>query len=100
MFINATSIGLGDANARVPIAVDSLRPELIVADVVFNPPQTWLMRTAADRGCPALDGLGMLVNQAVISFQIWTGQSPDANVMRERWRSFWRFDVAQASQLV
>jgi len=88
VFINATSIGLGDANARVPIAADSLRPELIVADVIFNPPQTWLIRTAADRGCPALDGLGMLVNQAVISFRIWTGQSPDANVMREALEEF------------
>jgi len=88
IFINATSIGLGDANARVPISADSLRPELIVADVVFNPPQTWLIRTAVDRGCPALDGLGMLINHAVISFRIWTGQSPDANVMREALEEF------------
>jgi shikimate dehydrogenase len=88
VFINATSIGLGDANARVPVAADSLRPELIVADVIFNPPQTWLVRTAADRGCRTVDGLGMLVNQAVISFRIWTGQSPDANVMREALEEF------------
>ena len=74
ILINATSIGLGDAAARVPIAVDSLRPELIVADVIFNPPETWLIRTATERGCRTLDGLGMLVNQAVISFKIWTGQ--------------------------
>ena len=83
IFINATSIGLGDAAARVPISVDSLRPELIVADVVFNPPDTWLIRTAADRGCRTIDGLGMLVNQAVISFKIWTGIDPDAGVMRD-----------------
>jgi shikimate dehydrogenase len=88
VFINATSIGLGDGNARVPIAADSLRPDLVVADVVFNPPQTWLIRTAADRGCRTLDGLGMLVNQAVISFRIWTGQTPDANVMREALEEF------------
>jgi shikimate dehydrogenase len=88
VFINATSIGLGDDNARVPVAVDSLRPELIVADVIFNPPQTWLIRTASDRGCRTLDGLGMLVNQAVISFRIWTGQLPDASVMREALEEF------------
>ena len=88
ILINATSIGLGDAAARVPVAVDSLRKELIVADVIFNPPETWLVRTAKERGCRTIDGLGMLVNQAVISFKIWTGQSPDANVMRDALEEF------------
>jgi shikimate dehydrogenase len=88
ILINATSIGLGDADARAPIAVESLRPELIVADVVFNPPQTWLIRTAADRGCRTIDGLGMLVNQAAISFKIWTGSEPDAGVMRDALEEF------------
>jgi shikimate dehydrogenase len=88
IFINATSVGLGDDGARLPVAAESLRPELIVADVVFNPPQTWLIRTAADRGCRTIDGLGMLVNQAVISFKIWTGREPDANVMRDALEEF------------
>jgi shikimate dehydrogenase len=88
ILINATSIGLGDADARMPVAAPSLRPELIVADVVFNPPKTWLIRTAADRGCRTIDGLGMLVNQAVISFKIWTGVDPDAGVMRDALEEF------------
>jgi shikimate dehydrogenase len=88
VFINATSIGLGDETARVPIEVDSLRPDLIVADVIFNPPQTWLIRMAADRGCRTIDGLGMLVNQAVICFQIWTGLQPDAGLMRDALEEF------------
>lgn len=88
ILINATSIGLGDAGARVPVAVDSLRPELIVADVIFNPPETWLIRTAKERGCRTIDGLGMLVNQAVISFKIWTGQTPNAGVMRDALEEF------------
>lgn len=81
--INATSIGLGDANARVPLNITTLHPEMIVADVIFNPPQTRLLRDAATRGCKTLDGLGMLVNQAVIGFKIWTGVDPDPKVMRE-----------------
>ena len=81
--INATSIGLGDAEARVPLQLDSLRSGVIVADVIFNPPQTRLIRDAAVRGCTTLDGLGMLVNQGVIGFRIWTGVEPDAEVMRE-----------------
>jgi shikimate dehydrogenase len=83
VLINATSIGLGDAHARVPVNVKSLRPSMVVADVIFNPPRTRLLRDAAEVGCPTVDGLGMLVNQAVIGFKIWTGVDPDAEVMRE-----------------
>jgi shikimate dehydrogenase len=88
VFINATSIGLGDDAARAPVAAGSLRPNLIVADVVFNPPETWLIRTAAQRDCRPLDGLGMLVNQAIIGFKIWTGVEPEAAVMREALEEF------------
>jgi shikimate dehydrogenase len=83
VFINATSIGLGDRQARVPVDVKTLLPELIVADVIFNPAQTRLLREASDHGCQTLDGLGMLVNQAVIAFRIWSGRQPDALLMRE-----------------
>lgn len=81
--INATSIGLGNATARVPLDYDSLQPLMVVADVIFNPPQTVFLTEAANRGCKTLDGLGMLVNQGVIGFKIWTGVDPDPNVMRE-----------------
>jgi len=83
VLINATSIGLFDPDARVPVDETSLAPPLIVADVVFNPPNTRFLAAAADRGCTTLDGLGMLVNQGVISFEIWTGISPDPTVMRD-----------------
>lgn len=88
ILINATSIGLGNPLAHVPVNVKTLRPELLVADVVFNPPRTKLLRDAAERGCQTLDGLGMLVNQAVIGFKIWTGVDPDATVMREALEEF------------
>lgn len=81
--INATSIGLGDETARVPIDARSLQPGMIVADVIFNPPRTIFLREAEERGCTTLDGLGMLVNQGVIGFMIWTGIEPEAGVMRE-----------------
>lgn len=83
VLINATSIGLNDSTARVPIATDTLRPAMIVADVVFNPPKTCFLLEAAKQGCTTLDGLGMLVNQAVIGFRLWTGVDPNAAVMRE-----------------
>ena len=83
IFVNATSIGLFPAvDARVPVALDSLRPGLIVADVIPNPPRTRLLREAEARGCAVLDGLGMLVNQGVIGIRLWSGIEPDAGVMR------------------
>lgn len=80
--INATSIGLYEGEARVPLALESLRPGMVVADVVFNPPRTRLLREAAARGCTALDGFGMLVNQGAIAVRYWTGVVPDTVVMR------------------
>ncbi len=83
LLVNATSIGLApDSEARVPLDAASLRPGLVVADVIPNPPRTRLVREAQDRGCTVLDGLGMLVNQGVIGFRRWTGAEPDARVMR------------------
>ena len=83
VLINATSIGLNDGTVRVPIAVETLRPDMVVADVVFNPPRTCFLSEAEERGCTTLDGLGMLVNQAVIGFRLWTGFDPNTSVMRE-----------------
>jgi shikimate dehydrogenase len=55
---------------------------MVVADVIPNPPRTRFVREAEDRGCKVLDGLGMLVNQGVIGFRLWTGVDPDPRVMR------------------
>lgn len=82
--INATSIGLyPDVDARIALDVDSLEPKMVVADVIPNPPRTRLVRDAEARGCPVIDGLGMLVNQGVIGIKYWTGIDPDPQVMRQ-----------------
>jgi len=80
--INATSVGLYDPSARLPIVVDSWRREMAVADVVFSPPETCFLREAAGRGCATLDGLGMLVNQGVIGIKHWTGVEVGTPEMR------------------
>ena len=80
--INGTSIGLYDGDARLAVDVSSLAPGMVVADVIFSPPRTRLLRDAEARGCTVLDGLGMLVNQGVVGVQYWTGIEPDAAVMR------------------
>jgi shikimate dehydrogenase len=83
ILVNATSIGLfPDTDARPDLDPESLRPGLIVADVIPNPPRTGLLRDAAARGCTVLDGLGMLVNQGAIGISHWTGVDPDPAIMR------------------
>lgn len=81
--VNATSVGLApDVDAVPDLAVDSLRPDLVVADVIPNPARTALLRAAERHGCTTLDGVGMLVNQAVVAIELWTGVSADPRVMR------------------
>ena len=88
VLINATAIGHLDHEAQIPLATEKLKPSLVVADVIVNPPNTWLLRKARKRGCTILNGLGMLVNQAVLDFKIWTGRDPDPAVMREAVEEF------------
>lgn len=82
--VNATSIGLyPDVNGRLDLVAETLRPGLVVADVITNPPRSPLIRDAEARGCTVLDGLGMLVNQGVIGVKYWTGEDVDPGVMRK-----------------
>lgn len=84
LLVNATSIGLfPDVDARVPLDVATLRPGMVVCDIIPNPPRTRLVWDAEARGCTVLDGLGMLVNQGVIGIRLWTGRDPDPAVMRQ-----------------
>ncbi len=82
VLVNATSIGLfPDVDARVALEEASLRPGLVVADVIPNPPSTRLVKAARAGGCRVIDGKGMLVNQGVLGFRYWTGVDADAEVM-------------------
>ena len=82
--INATSIGLfPDIEARLDFEPDSLLSNMVVADVIPNPPATNLVHDAREKGCKVIDGLGMLVSQGVIGVKHWTGIDPDPMVMRK-----------------
>jgi len=84
ILINATSVGLfPDVDAKPDIDYDTLTDRMIVADVIPNPPRTAFVTEAESRGCTAIDGLGMLVNQAVIAIRLWNGFDADSDVMRE-----------------
>ena len=64
------------------IAAMRLAEGMIVADVIPNPPRTRLVQDAESRGCTAIDGLAMLVNQGVIGIRLWTGRELEPWVMR------------------
>jgi shikimate dehydrogenase len=83
--VNATSIGLfPDVDGRLDIDLADAGPEAIVADVIPNPPRTLLIRDAEARGLRTLDGLGMLVNQGVVSIRHWFGIDVEGSVMRQK----------------
>ncbi|NBO16558.1 MAG: shikimate dehydrogenase [Actinobacteria bacterium] len=80
--INATSVGMADSgNYDLDIDLDSLSKNMIVADVIVNPPQTNLLKSAAKLGARTIDGLGMVVNQAVIGVKYWTNFEVDPAIM-------------------
>jgi shikimate dehydrogenase len=82
--VNSTSVGLAPhGEDLVDVELESLRPGMLVADVIPNPPRTRLLREAGSRGAQTLDGLGMLVEQGAIAVTLWTGAEPDRAVMRQ-----------------
>jgi len=85
ILVNATSIGMSpDVDARIDINPDSFRKDLVVADVIVNPPMTNLLKDAKAKGCQIIDGLGMVINQAVLGIKFWTGKDVDPEVMRKK----------------
>ena len=75
--INSTSMGMINTEGRQDINFDSIRPGMLAADVIVNPPQTYFLTEAAKRGAITLQGLGMVVNQAVIAIKYWTDADVD-----------------------
>ena len=77
--INATSIGMGSND--LPCDPAALRAGQVVADIVYHPRDTALLRAARAAGATAIDGFGMLVQQAALQQQLWHGHLPDVAVM-------------------
>ncbi|RCW80494.1 shikimate dehydrogenase [Paracoccus lutimaris] len=84
ILIHATSVGLfPDVDSMPDLDLSTLRPSMVVADGIHNPPLTPLLRAAQALGCKTADGQGMLVNQGVIGIKYWTGIDADPEVMRQ-----------------
>jgi shikimate dehydrogenase len=78
LVVNTTSLGMvGKPELRVPL--DGLRNGTVVTDLVYTPLKTHLLQVAETAGCITVDGLGMLLHQAVPGFERWFGTRPEVD---------------------
>lgn len=88
ILVNATRAGMSPLEDVIPVPEDVLRPELAVADVVYNPRETLLVRKAKEAGCrAAVGGIGMLLWQGAAAFELFTGQEMPAAEVKEKFFS-------------
>jgi shikimate dehydrogenase len=84
ILVNATSIGLyPHVDAMPAVDLSAAHPDLLVCDVIPNPPETPLLRLARSRGLPSLNGLAMLVYQGAIGFEMWTAMKAPEEAMKD-----------------
>jgi shikimate dehydrogenase len=75
LLINTSPVGMSPHVTASPLPAGiEFRPEHIVFDLIYSPPQTTLLRTAAAAGATTLGGIEMLLHQGARAFEIWTGQ--------------------------
>lgn len=86
IIVNATPIGMkGFMADEMPLEIkdfDSIKPDTIIYDIVYNPIETILLKEAKKHNLRTIEGLDMLVFQAQRAIEIWTGKSPDSNIMK------------------
>ena len=83
LIVNCTSLGMlhGPQESLSPLASDLIPHSALVYDLVYNPPETPLLRAARAAGARTLGGLQMLVYQGAASFRLWTGLEPPVGLM-------------------
>ena len=84
ILINATCVGLHpDVDSCPDVHYGQIRPGMVVCDVVFNPAMPLFLKKAEAQGATVITGLGMLVNQAALNFEIWTGVKAPREIMMQ-----------------
>jgi shikimate dehydrogenase len=82
IFVNATSVGLyPNVHEKPNVEYDTVTPNMVVSDVIFNDPHSLFLQEAEKRGAKTVNGLGMLVNQAALNFKLWTGVDAPVEIM-------------------
>jgi len=83
LIVQATSIGLQHDAGWTGLPFDRMRPEQVVCDLVYKPPETSFLKAARRAGARAVNGLGMLLYQGALAFEMWTGVPAPVSVMQE-----------------
>ncbi|WP_456455656.1 shikimate dehydrogenase [Methanopyrus sp.] len=84
LLVDATPVGMYPNENEPPlVTADQMREDLIVNDLVYNPPRTRLLEEAEKAGAVPVSGVGMLVYQGALAFELWTGEKAPVDVMRE-----------------
>jgi shikimate dehydrogenase len=83
VLINSTNLGMHPKEDVLPIDESLLMPHLTVADIVYNPLTTRLLKSAKAKGCAVVPGLGMLIYQGAAAFKLWTGVEPIISEMSD-----------------
>jgi shikimate dehydrogenase len=81
--VNTTALGM-TGKEDLKLNLDALTPNTLVTDIVYNPMITPLLAQAQERGCFTVDGLGMLLHQAVPGFERWFGRAPQVDAELRR----------------
>ena len=85
IFVNATIVGMKPMDDQSVVKdLSALRPGLVVADIVYNPEETLLMKQAKAAGCICVGGKGMLLWQGVAAFKLFTGEDMPVEEVKER----------------
>ncbi len=82
VLINATSVGMHPKIDKTLVRANMMRRGLVVYDIVYKPLRTKLLREARRAGGKTIDGLGMLVHQGALAFEIWTGKRAPIKIMK------------------
>jgi shikimate dehydrogenase len=78
LVVNTTSLGM-EGKAPLNLSLDRVSQNTVVTDIVYAPLETDLLRAAREAGCETVDGLGMLLHQAVPGFERWFGYTPQVD---------------------
>lgn len=88
LLINGTSVGMApDTEATILPDCSLLRPDLLVADVIYNPKETLFLKNARQAGCHTFNGMYMLLYQGAEAFRLWTGQEMPVEQIKEKYFS-------------
>lgn len=84
--VNCTPLGMHPHEDKTPIDPKVFRRDCVLVDLIYNPAKTLFLKQGEDRDMKVLNGLGMLIHQALEAYRIWTGKSESADFVRNALR--------------